>query len=108
MWVRQVVLQWHLATIFTSLAVAEWYERGAKDCIVQELGQRLSSGAEITLRGEDGYAEKSKRWESWKAPDVAAVVDVKTEVDVQETVSHTLSSFYFLESKSRSIVLLRC
>lgn len=48
---------------------------------------KLSSHARIVLRGEGQYAELTKRWQYWKTPDIAVVVEVATADDVAETVS---------------------
>jgi hypothetical protein len=68
------------------LVSSAWNVRDDDTGIVKALGSRLSEGAQVLLEGEDGFAEKTERWQSWKSPDVAAVVDVRTEGDVQETV----------------------
>ncbi|KAF2690401.1 hypothetical protein K458DRAFT_289299 [Lentithecium fluviatile CBS 122367] len=54
-----------------------WDARYTETGIVNELGSRLSEGAGIVLKGEDGFKEKTERWQSWKSPDVAAVVDIR-------------------------------
>lgn len=46
----------------------------------------LSPGARVYLRDEEGYVQRTKRWQYWKAPDFAAVVEVATPEDVSETV----------------------
>lgn len=55
--------------------------------IIQILGPLLSSNAEIYLPGSEGYANGTIRWSSLDQPDIAVVVKVATEGDVQQTVS---------------------
>lgn len=49
-------------------------------------GLKLSAGAKVYLRGEEGYVQRTKRWQYWKAPDFGAVVEVATAEDVSQTV----------------------
>ncbi|OAL54416.1 FAD-binding domain-containing protein [Pyrenochaeta sp. DS3sAY3a] len=60
----------------------------AKDVDVSKVieGLKLSAGAKVHLRGEEGYVQRTKRWQYWKAPDFAAVVEVATAEDVSETI----------------------
>jgi hypothetical protein len=43
-------------------------------------------GASIVLKGKEKFEKRTARRQSWKMSRVAAVIDVKTEEDVQETV----------------------
>jgi hypothetical protein len=74
-----------------TLASAKWSDRSASHGIVQELGAKLSPEAAITLEGDDTFGEKTKRWQAWASPQFSAVVEVRSETDVQETV-RTLQS----------------
>lgn len=78
-----------LLSTYTQLAAAEsplWYERDSPIGIAQDLGPRLSKRAKVVLKGEEGFEERTARWQRWKEPDVVAVVDVKKEEDVEKTV----------------------
>lgn len=75
-----------------------WYERDAKDSIVQVLGEKLSPGASVILKDEDGFKEKTKRWQAWASPHISAVVDVQSEEDVRESVG-IYSHLYVSRSK---------
>ncbi|KAJ8121968.1 hypothetical protein ONZ43_g1715 [Nemania bipapillata] len=46
----------------------------------------LSPEATVALRGDDNFASLASRWREWHAPDLAAVVEVATEEDVQQVV----------------------
>jgi hypothetical protein len=59
--------------------------------VIHEL--ELSPNAQIFFRGAEGYANLTKRWQYWNAPDVDAVVEVATAKDVAETVSRRPGSF---------------
>lgn len=83
-----------LAFGWAGLALGAWNSRDNDRSIVADLGTKLSFGARIVLEGEDGFAERAERWQVWKSPDVAAVVDVQTEEDVQETVCRNLISIF--------------
>ncbi|KAI8959246.1 hypothetical protein F5Y11DRAFT_333866 [Daldinia sp. FL1419] len=50
------------------------------------LGPRLSSDASIVLPGDEHFASLTSRWREWRAPTIAAVVQVATEDDVQQAV----------------------
>ncbi|KAK4121767.1 FAD-binding domain-containing protein [Parathielavia appendiculata] len=50
------------------------------------LGPLLSPEASIVLPDDADFAKYTDRWRQWHAPDVAAVVRVATEADVQQTV----------------------
>jgi hypothetical protein len=83
-----MILKWtirYLAVVVCRLVLAG-NMKDAETGIRKELGGRLSMGAGILLKGEAGFEEKVERWQSWKMPQIAAVVEVKTEEDVQETV----------------------
>ncbi|KAK4233777.1 hypothetical protein C8A03DRAFT_47748 [Achaetomium macrosporum] len=54
--------------------------------ILVDLGPLLSPEASIALRGDADFAKLTERWREWHAPEVAAVVRVATEADVQQTV----------------------
>ncbi|KAJ4368305.1 hypothetical protein N0V83_006661 [Neocucurbitaria cava] len=60
---------------------------------------KLSSEAQVFFRNQEGYVERTKRWQSWKSPDVAAVVEVATPEDVAETIrfanTHNITFFAF-------------
>jgi hypothetical protein len=47
----------------------------------------LSPHAIVALRGDDDFANLTSRWREWHAPNIAAVVEVATEEDVQQVVS---------------------
>ncbi|KAH9905587.1 FAD-binding domain-containing protein [Xylariomycetidae sp. FL2044] len=65
--------------------------------IAAELGARLSPGAAVLVPGNDAFASLVSRWREWHAPTVAALVQVATEADVQETIrfsnEHSLAFF---------------
>jgi len=48
----------------------------------------LSPPANVYLRGENGYTRLAKRWQVWRSPDFAAVVEVATAEDVAKMVCH--------------------
>ncbi|KAK3308387.1 uncharacterized protein B0T15DRAFT_524296 [Chaetomium strumarium] len=54
--------------------------------ILSDLGLLLSPGASIALRDHADFAKLTDRWREWHAPEVAAVVRVATEADVQQTI----------------------
>lgn len=87
---RKMKIAWEIRYILVvgcaRLVSGAWNVRDDETGIVGELGARLSEGAQVLLEGEEGFAERMEWWQRWKNPDVAAVVDVKTEEDVQETV----------------------
>lgn len=47
---------------------------------------KLSPNARVHLRNEPGYATAVKRWQYWRAPDFAIIIDVANENDVSEAV----------------------
>lgn len=49
----------------------------------------LSPGAKVYLRGEEGHTRLTKRWQAWRAPDFAAVVEVAIAEDVAKIVCLT-------------------
>jgi hypothetical protein len=58
--------------------------------VVEELlpELELSPTANVYLRGEIGHTRLIERWQTWRAPDFAAVVEVATAEDVARTVRH--------------------
>ncbi|KAF1964579.1 FAD-binding domain-containing protein [Bimuria novae-zelandiae CBS 107.79] len=52
---------------------AAWHEREAEDSIIQALGGKLDSAANIVLPGDGEFGERAKRWQA-------------SEEDVQETI----------------------
>ena len=46
----------------------------------------LSPNAHIHLRDTPGYTDLAKRWSYWAAPDIAAIIEVATTLDVAETI----------------------
>ncbi|KAI0100095.1 hypothetical protein GGR51DRAFT_564506 [Nemania sp. FL0031] len=54
--------------------------------VLSGLRKLLSPQATVALRDSPEYANLTDRWRKWHAPDIAAVVEVATEEDVQETV----------------------
>jgi hypothetical protein len=56
--------------------------------ISAELGHRLSPNAAIFLPTDPGWANVTKRWNAFSPPTYAALVEVQTETDIQETVRH--------------------
>ena len=60
---------------------------------VQELlpELELSPSANVYLRGDNGYTRLVKRWQAWRSPDFAAVVEVACADDVAKTVCHPLT-----------------
>ncbi|KAI1124475.1 hypothetical protein F5Y10DRAFT_249357 [Nemania abortiva] len=54
--------------------------------IFNDLIPLLSPQATVALRDSLDYANLTSRWREWHAPDIAAVVEVATEEDVQQTV----------------------
>jgi hypothetical protein len=71
------------------------------ESITSELGPLLSKNAEIILQSNSEFAEASKRWQWWAAPDVKVVVKVQTEEDVQQTV-RTLPAVFAFNTTSPS------
>jgi hypothetical protein len=51
-----------------------------------DLAPSLSPSAAIILPGDASFEDVTSRWREWHAPEVAAVVQVATHNDVQETV----------------------
>lgn len=51
-----------------------------------DLGPILSTEASLVLPSDANFADLTSRWREWHGPDIAAVVQVSTEGDVQETV----------------------
>ncbi|KAI1151267.1 hypothetical protein F4825DRAFT_423542 [Nemania diffusa] len=51
-----------------------------------ELRPLLSPDATVVLRDDSNFASLTSRWREWHAPEIAAVVEVVTEKDVQEVV----------------------
>ncbi|KAJ4301634.1 hypothetical protein N0V90_003727 [Kalmusia sp. IMI 367209] len=74
--------------LVTGSVRANWYDRSAKNGIVEELGAKLSQGARIVLKGEEGFKEQTKRWQAWSSPHISAVVDVRSEEDVQQAIRY--------------------
>ncbi|OAG10142.1 uncharacterized protein CC84DRAFT_1172607 [Paraphaeosphaeria sporulosa] len=62
-----------LLSILAILVSAKWYDRDAKDSIMQELGANLSPHAEMILESDDMLANKTKPWQAWAAPQFRAV-----------------------------------
>ncbi|PSN62050.1 FAD-binding domain-containing protein [Corynespora cassiicola Philippines] len=64
-----------------------------------EFKTALSDGANLFLKEDKGFQESIKRWQYWKSPDVQAVVKVRTEEDVQESIRfanrHEIPFFIF-------------
>ncbi|CAO2654889.1 Nn.00g116220.m01.CDS01 [Neocucurbitaria sp. VM-36] len=60
---------------------------------------KLSPEARVFFRDQDGYLERTKRWQFWKSPDVATIIEVATPEDVAETVrfanTHNIPFFAF-------------
>lgn len=75
-----------LLSLFVSFAVGSNWFSGGKESIQEQLGPRLSQGAKIIVKDEDGFKEATERWQYWEAPHVNAVVEVQNEEDVQQTV----------------------
>lgn len=62
-----------------------------------ELRPLLSPDATVVLRDDSNFASLTSRWREWHAPEIAAVVEVVTEKDVQEVVSvHNLHVFVWV------------
>ncbi|KAJ8128842.1 hypothetical protein O1611_g4791 [Lasiodiplodia mahajangana] len=59
---------------------------GAEACALSGLRELLSPQATVALRDSPDYAKLTERWREWHAPTIAAVVEVATEEDVQQTV----------------------
>jgi hypothetical protein len=61
--------------------------------IIADLGPQLSPQASIVLSNDADFAKLTGRWREYHSPDVAVVVQVATEADVQQTVSvhHTVA-----------------
>ncbi|KAI1777235.1 hypothetical protein F4818DRAFT_341465 [Hypoxylon cercidicola] len=56
--------------------------------LLGDLGPKLSPEASILLPGDAEFANLTSRWREWHAPNIAAVVEVATEADVQQTVRY--------------------
>lgn len=69
-----------------SLAGATWFERDDNNSILNELGVKLSPDAKIILQGDGEFENATKRWQTFATPHFIAVVDVRSQQDVQETV----------------------
>jgi hypothetical protein len=54
--------------------------------ISAELGHRLSPNAAIFLPTDPVWANATRRWNAFSPPTYAALVEVSTERDIQETV----------------------
>ncbi|KAF2708801.1 FAD-binding domain-containing protein [Pleomassaria siparia CBS 279.74] len=68
-----------------SSATALWY--GEQDInIVSELGPLLSQGAKVVLHDDVDFEKVTARWQHWAAPTFKAVVQTKTEEDIQQTI----------------------
>lgn len=68
--------------------------------LVAELKPRLSSNADIFGPYDKEFPNLASRWREYHAPTVAALVQVATESDIQETVSkyiylNLIHSYYF-------------
>lgn len=57
--------------------------------IAQELKARLSPTADVVGPGSEQFANLTSRWREYEAPTVAAVVQVVTEGDIQQSVSRS-------------------
>lgn len=81
-----------LASWLTSAALvsANWTDRHGSNSIVQELGAELSPDASIILQDDAAFRDLNKRWQAYATPQFSAVVDVRSEEDVQKTVRFVL------------------
>jgi hypothetical protein len=66
---------------------------------------KLSPNAQILVGGTEGYANLTKRWQYWNAPDVDAIVQVATSGDVAETVSCKLRHLSKSPHETISLIL---
>jgi hypothetical protein len=55
--------------------------------MVAELGPRLSSGGLVYFTGSEEFDTLTERWQLYAPPTFIAVVEARTEQDVQFTVS---------------------
>jgi hypothetical protein len=55
--------------------------------MVAELGPRLSSGGMVYFTGSEEFDTLTERWQLYAPPTFIAVVEARTEQDVQFTVS---------------------
>ena len=55
--------------------------------LVAELGPQLSSGGLVYFTGSDEFDTLTERWQLYAPPTFIAVVEARTELDVQLTVS---------------------
>jgi len=55
--------------------------------ILADLGPLLSSGASIVIPNDPEFAGLTARWREYEAPNIAVVVKVSVESDIQKTVS---------------------
>lgn len=56
---------------------------------VAQLGPLLSPDANILLPGSRGYEFGTDRWNPWKAPKFDVVIEVATEIDVEQAVRYS-------------------
>jgi hypothetical protein len=79
------------ATLALSILAAQRPEceafLGDQPDIMDVLGPLLSPNASIYLPGSEGFANGTVRWSALDNPDIAAVVKVAVEEDVQQTES---------------------
>lgn len=79
---------WFLSSVNGPTALVQDYLGLRNDNIVQELGSRLSSGANIFLPGSAGFENATDRWTPWRNPHFDVVVEVANEEDVRETIRY--------------------
>lgn len=60
--------------------------------ILHDLSPLLSPQASIVLPGDIAFSNLTSRWREYRAPNISVVVQVATEVDVQQTVSDSIEA----------------
>ena len=90
---RNVALTFAVA-LLAFLAQRSWsVDNGHQTSIVSELGPKLSPNATIILPKDPDFAAATQRWVEYQAPTFGAVVVVRDEQDVQQTVRIACPSY---------------
>jgi hypothetical protein len=64
------------------------------DAFTADLRPLLSAHASISLPGSTDFANATVRWSTYGQPTFGVAVDVATEEDVRQTVSHLLLKIF--------------
>jgi hypothetical protein len=99
---RTVFLKMRLLDLYSPLLLCASWGTAALARVEELLPKlELSPTANVYLRGENGYTRLVKRWQIWRSPDFAAVVEVATSEDVKKTVCYHLHTI-ILQSTFRA------